>query len=56
MVTAEMARKETVCRGCGKPKNKETIVCWNCFKCRRDIVPFKYFEGGIEEWLKQIKK
>ena len=48
------ARKETKCRGCGKPKTKGCIVCWDCFKYRTDITPFKEFTGSLEDWLQLI--
>ena len=52
-------RKETVCRGCGKPKSQGLIVCWGCFKYSAN--PFKYFRNDIpgegcrlDLWLEEI--
>ena len=50
------ARNEEVCWGCGKPKDKGTPLCWDCFKYRKDVTPFKYFDGSLSQWLEQIKK
>lgn len=50
-LTEEEIRRETICRGCGKEKGEGQIVCWQCFKYRKDIVPYKYFEGTFVEWL-----
>jgi len=44
-------RRETTCRGCGKPKAVGDVVCWPCFKGRTDIVPLKWFDGTLEQWL-----
>jgi len=49
-----IARTETVCRGCNEPKATGLIVCWPCFKYREDIVPFKYFDGTLSEWLQTV--
>ncbi|MBU0478307.1 hypothetical protein KKC91_07040 [bacterium] len=49
-------RDEKVCRGCGSPKDKGSPVCWDCYKYRKDITPFKYFDGDISQWLEQVKK
>ena len=48
------ARTETVCRGCNGEKGTGLIVCWPCFKYREDIVPFKYFDGTLSEWLQTV--
>ena len=50
----EQTRTETVCRGCGGEKGLDLIVCWPCFKCRDDTVPFKYFGGPLSEWLERV--
>ena len=47
----EQARQEPFCVGCGRPKSIGLIVCWHCFKSRRDITPFKYYEGSFSDWL-----
>jgi hypothetical protein len=52
----QQARTETFCRGCGKEKDIEAIVCWTCFKYRDDIVTFKYFDGTLTEWLRTLPK
>jgi len=48
----EQARTETFCRGCGGEPG--LIVCWPCFKCREDVLPFKYFDGTFTEWLERV--
>ena len=50
------ARNEEVCQGCENPKDKGTPLCWDCFKYRKDVTPFKYFNGSLSQWLEQIKK
>lgn len=55
-ITEKEIREEIICRGCGGKKDKGLIVCWNCFKYKKDIIPFKYFEGDFREWLKMVKK
>ena len=47
-------RDSSICAGCHKVKDIGLVVCWNCYKYRTDIKPFKYFQGDIEEWLLQI--
>lgn len=39
------------CVGCGGVKSAGAIVCWDCFKYRKDVTPFKYFEGTLEAWI-----
>lgn len=48
-------RNDIKCLGCGIEKNKGLVLCWNCYKYRSDITPFKNFKGTIQEWLKLIK-
>ena len=48
------ARTETICHGCGDPKELELVVCWHCFKYRDDIVPFKYFDSTLAEWVRTL--
>jgi hypothetical protein len=52
------ARLSQICPGCDKPKGLELVVCWDCFKYRADVTPFKYFEGKeddpLKEWLEYI--
>ena len=50
----ERARTETVCRGCNGEKDTGLIVCWNCWSVREDIIPFKYFGGGLSQWLQSV--
>lgn len=45
-----------ICPGCDKESDSGGQVCWNCFKYRTDITPFKYFDGSLEEWLARIPK
>ena len=44
-------RNQTTCAGCGRQKDIGLVVCWDCFKYRQDVTPFKYFDGYIEDWL-----
>jgi predicted amidophosphoribosyltransferase len=46
-------RNDTICPGCGKPKDTGLVVCWTCWSHTDN--PFKYFQGDIEEWLKSKK-
>ena len=50
----QRARTETVCRSCNGEKETGLIVCWPCFKYREDIVPFKYFDGTLSQWLQTV--
>ena len=43
------------CPGCGGDKLPAETVCPNCFKHRRDVVPFKYFTGTLSEWLATVR-
>lgn len=52
MRTENEYREDVVCV-CGRIKQVGCVVCWDCFKHRKDITPLKYFEGSIQEWLKQ---
>lgn len=45
------AREETICRGCGSDKETGMVVCWDCFKYRRN--PLKEFDGSFTEWVKR---
>lgn len=46
-------RGEPNCRGCGKPKlDKTLLVCWTCFKHRKDVLAFKHFQGSLQDWVK----
>lgn len=56
-MTVKQARLSSVCCGCGEPKESgenALIVCWDCFKYRTDIIPFKYFGAPLQEWLDYI--
>ena len=52
-------RQIEYCRGCGGSKQIGCIVCWDCFKYRTDITPFKPFmesgRGDYEEWLEYLE-
>ncbi len=50
------ARQLRYCIGCTKPKDSGLVVCWDCYRSRKDIVPFKYFDGTLVQWLNQEKK
>lgn len=52
IVTEEKARTMLICPGCGKEKTSGMVVCWVCFKSHEEVVPFKYFDGSLEDWLK----
>ena len=54
-MTEEQMRKTDICEGCKSCKVIGTIVCWNCYKYRRDITPLKYFNGSVFEWLQFYK-
>ena len=49
-------RQEPFCRGCGKDKGMTNmLVCWDCFKRRKDITPLKYAYGmEVHEWLETL--
>lgn len=49
-----IARQETNCRGCNRSKKTGLVVCWDCFKYRKDITPVKYFNEFLEAWLLQL--
>ncbi len=55
-IREEDVRNLNYCIGCTKPKAVGLVVCWECFSRRTDIVPLKYFEGTLVEWLNQEKK
>lgn len=46
------ARSNNVCV-CGKAKELNSLVCWDCFKL--GDLPLKYFEGGYSAWLEARK-
>lgn len=46
-------RNSTICIGCGYSKQSNTLLCWQCYKyCD---LPFKDFNGTLEEWLEIIR-
>lgn len=50
-------RNEKICRGCGdaKPSHGQ-VVCWSCFNGEDTLfTPYKYFKGGLAEWLAQVE-
>jgi hypothetical protein len=49
-------RAEDTCRGCCGPKDVGCVVCWPCFKYRKDITPMKWFPGPLQEWLDLAKE
>lgn len=53
---SDKARQIDVCPGCGEPKGKGLIVCWDCFKYRKDILPYKYSNKSLIDWLRNIPK
>lgn len=50
------ARKSNHCPACNKAKEQSSLVCWDCFKHRRDITPLKYYDGSFTQWLLLAKK
>jgi hypothetical protein len=58
-MTEEEARLSHICPGCGQSKELDLVVCWTCFKYRKDKVPFKYYDANtsnpLQEWLDYIK-
>lgn len=54
IITEEQAREMADCVGCGKVKSKGLVVCWDCFKYRKDVTPLKYFPGELSQWLIQL--
>ena len=55
-VTENELRRQTVCQGCGGQKDVGCVVCWDCFKYRQDVMPFKWFQGDINEWLEMVAR
>lgn len=47
-------RAMSACAGCKKSKEIGLVVCWDCFKYRDDVIPFKYHNGSIESWLEIV--
>lgn len=47
-------RESGTCPGRDKIKSVMALLCWDCFKYRKDILPFKYFNGDLKEWLKLL--
>ena len=50
-MTEDNLRDELICRGCGKPKPKGLVVCWDCFKGGDH--PLKTSGLDIEVWLER---
>lgn len=51
-IKEEKIRNAKKCLGCGKEKQVNCLVCWDCFKYRKNA--FKYFRGSLFEWLEKI--
>lgn len=49
------ARKSLFCPACGEEKGLGTVVCWDCFKYRKDVTPLKYSGLSFEDWLDSLK-
>jgi hypothetical protein len=47
-------RSRPICFACGSEKQVGCVVCWDCFKHRQDVTPFKYYDGNILEWLEYV--
>jgi len=56
MTLEEKARKQDYCPVCAKDKEKNAITCWDCFKHTKEIVPLKYTDLSIEDWLSKHAK
>jgi len=52
----DLARDLIYCPACGYCKDQALVVCWDCFKYRKDIVPWKYFDGDFADWLRTIPR
>lgn len=51
---ADELREQTVCKGCKQEKNIGTVLCWDCYKYRKDS--YKYSGLEIADWLNKINK
>ena len=49
----EVERTKEICIGCSGTKEIGCVVCWSCFKDGK--LPFKYFNGSLQEWI-QLRK
>jgi hypothetical protein len=45
-------REKTTCIACGEDKSIGLVVCWDCFKYRKN--PYKNTNLELREWLKVI--
>ena len=54
LINEEATRKDGFCLGCGGVKGEGCIVCWECFKYREDVEPYKYWGGGFFSWLDHL--
>ncbi len=50
------AREMRFCLACSRPKDEGLVVCWDCFKNRKDVTPFKYWEGDLVSWISEINR
>lgn len=47
-------RSQDMCRACGGGKDKAGLLCWDCFKHRADITPWKYYRKSLHEWFASL--
>lgn len=51
-------RIAAICAGCQCTKDVGLLVCWNCFKYRSDLTPYRYFyeagRGDFLAWLAYV--
>lgn len=45
------ARIANKCPACNQNKEQGSLVCWDCFKRRDDIIPLKFYQGTFNQWL-----
>lgn len=45
------ARAASVCSGCLGKKKLGRLVCWRCYRFRKDITPYKFWTGRFEAWI-----
>lgn len=49
-------RDMDTCIVCKQEKSAGLIVCWDCYKYREDMTPFKYYKGTIEDYIKESEE
>ena len=51
IISEEQARATNTCVGCHRHKEKNLVVCWDCFKSGPD--PLKYCAISFEAWQRR---